>query len=127
VDVAQRPIRGLYAAGEIVGGLFHNNYPGGSGLTSGTVSGRRAGPARRARRTHEGAVVSIVAPWFRLGYIIPTYTQTSTPTSSHRVAPDGMMLVTTQLNLADYTVAAVEAELPTFWERPSCSAITPWT
>lgn len=42
------PIRGLYAAGEIVGGLFYHNYPGGSGLTSGTVFGRRAGRAAAA-------------------------------------------------------------------------------
>jgi tricarballylate dehydrogenase len=39
------PIKGLYAAGELVGGLFHYNYPGGSGLTAGTVFGRRAGRA----------------------------------------------------------------------------------
>jgi tricarballylate dehydrogenase len=39
------PIPGLYAAGELVGGLFYYNYPGGSGLTSGTVFGRRAGQA----------------------------------------------------------------------------------
>ena len=38
-----RPIPGLYAAGEIVGGLFSLNYPGGSGLTAGTVYGRLAG------------------------------------------------------------------------------------
>lgn len=37
------PIEGLYAAGEMVGGLFSGNYPGGTGLTSGTVFGRRAG------------------------------------------------------------------------------------
>jgi tricarballylate dehydrogenase len=37
------PIDGLFAAGEIVGGLFYHNYPGGTGLTSGTVFGRRAG------------------------------------------------------------------------------------
>src|SRR5438874_1439369 len=37
------PIRGLYAAGELVGGLFYFNYPGGSGLTSGAVFGRIAG------------------------------------------------------------------------------------
>ena len=37
------PIPGLYAAGEIVGGLFSGNYPGGSGLTAGTVYGRIAG------------------------------------------------------------------------------------
>lgn len=42
-------ISGLYAAGEIVGGLFHQNYPGGSGLTAGGVFGRRAGKAASAR------------------------------------------------------------------------------
>lgn len=36
-------IPGLYAAGEMVGGLFYHNYPGGSGLTAGTVFGRIAG------------------------------------------------------------------------------------
>ena len=40
-----QPIRGLYAAGELVGGLFYFNYPGGSGLTSGAVFGRIAGTA----------------------------------------------------------------------------------
>ena len=40
-----RPIRGLYAAGELVGGLFYFNYPGGTGLTSGAVFGRIAGAA----------------------------------------------------------------------------------
>ncbi len=36
-------IPGLYAAGELVGGLFYFNYPGGTGLTSGAVFGRTAG------------------------------------------------------------------------------------
>jgi len=36
-------IAGLYACGEMVGGLFHGNYPGGTGLTSGAVFGRIAG------------------------------------------------------------------------------------
>ncbi|HUZ34515.1 MAG TPA: FAD-dependent tricarballylate dehydrogenase TcuA [Xanthobacteraceae bacterium] len=40
-----RPIAGLYAAGELVGGLFYFNYPGGTGLTSGAVFGRIAGTA----------------------------------------------------------------------------------
>jgi tricarballylate dehydrogenase len=39
----QQPIPGLYAAGELVGGLFYHNYPGGTGLTSGAVFGRIAG------------------------------------------------------------------------------------
>ena len=38
-----QPIPGLYACGEMVGGLFHVNYPGGSGLMSGAVFGRIAG------------------------------------------------------------------------------------
>lgn len=45
------PIGGLYAAGELVGGLFYFNYPGGTGLTSGAVLGRLAGAsAGRAAR-----------------------------------------------------------------------------
>jgi tricarballylate dehydrogenase len=43
LDTADTPIPGLYAAGEMVGGLFYHNYPSGSGLTSGTVFGRLAG------------------------------------------------------------------------------------
>ncbi len=38
-----QPMRGLYAAGELVGGIFWFNYPGGSGLTNGAVFGRIAG------------------------------------------------------------------------------------
>ena len=36
-------IEGLYAAGELVGGLYYHNYPGGSGLMAGAVFGRLAG------------------------------------------------------------------------------------
>lgn len=36
-------IPGLYACGELVGGVFYEGYPGGSGLTSGAVFGRLAG------------------------------------------------------------------------------------
>ena len=45
------PIHGLYAAGELVGGLFYFNYPGGTGLTSGAVFGRIAGTSAASRRT----------------------------------------------------------------------------
>lgn len=34
---------GVYCCGEMLGGLFHQNYPGGSGLTSGATFGRKAG------------------------------------------------------------------------------------
>ena len=47
-----RPIRGLFACGEMVGGLFHFNYPGGTGLVSGAVFGRIAG-ASAARKSAE--------------------------------------------------------------------------
>lgn len=36
-------MEGLYAAGEVVGGLYYDNYPGGAGLTSGSVFGKEAG------------------------------------------------------------------------------------
>ena len=45
LDTAGHRIPGLFAAGELVGGLFYFNYPGGSGLTAGAVFGRRAGHA----------------------------------------------------------------------------------
>ena len=43
LDIADRPLQGLYAAGELVGGLFYFNYPGSSGLMAGSVFGRIAG------------------------------------------------------------------------------------
>ncbi len=43
LDGSGRPVAGLFAAGELVGGLFREGYPGGSGLTAGTVMGHRAG------------------------------------------------------------------------------------
>jgi tricarballylate dehydrogenase len=50
LDTAGRRIPGLFAAGELVGGLFFHNYPGGSGLTAGAVWGRRAGWAAATTR-----------------------------------------------------------------------------
>jgi len=51
LDTDGERIPGLYAAGELVGGLFYFNYPGGTGLMSGAVFGRIAGDsAGRAAR-----------------------------------------------------------------------------
>ncbi len=47
-SVAGRDIPGLYAAGEMVGGLFYFNYPSGTGLVSGAVFGRIAGTSAAA-------------------------------------------------------------------------------
>lgn len=48
LDVDLQPIPGLYTAGEMVGGLFYFNYPGGTGLMSGAVFGRMAGASAAA-------------------------------------------------------------------------------
>ena len=45
VSLDDAPIPNLYAAGEMVGGLFYFNYPGGSGLCAGAVFGKIAGDA----------------------------------------------------------------------------------
>nr|WP_254438124.1 FAD-binding protein [Ruegeria arenilitoris] len=43
LDNGLAPIPGLFAAGELVGGVFFFNYPGGTGLINGSVFGRLAG------------------------------------------------------------------------------------
>ena len=48
IDTEDRLMPGLYACGELVGGIFYFNYPGGSGLTSGSVFGRLAGTSAAA-------------------------------------------------------------------------------
>ena len=48
LDNDLKPISGLYAAGELVGGLFYFNYPGGTGLMSGAVFGKLAGASAGA-------------------------------------------------------------------------------
>lgn len=57
LDTDLEPISGLYAAGELVGGLFYFNYPGGTGLMAGSVfgkiSGDSAGTQAKAREAAE--------------------------------------------------------------------------
>jgi tricarballylate dehydrogenase len=48
MDTELNAIPGLYAAGELVGGLFSFNYPGGTGLMSGAILGRLAGASAAA-------------------------------------------------------------------------------
>lgn len=59
----------------------------------------------------------MIAPWYQLGYVIPHLYTDLDAYQFYRVAPEGVMLVTTGLNLKDYTVAAVETELPALWKR----------
>ena len=51
-EQTKKDVPGLYCAGEMLGGIFYGNYPGGSGLTSGAVFGRRAGRAAGERVVH---------------------------------------------------------------------------
>ncbi len=43
LDTDLEPIDGLFAAGELLAGIFYFNYPGGTGLMSGAVFGKIAG------------------------------------------------------------------------------------
>jgi maleate cis-trans isomerase len=61
--------------------------------------------------------MSIISPWYQLGYVIPHLYTDLDAYQFYRVAPEGMMLVTTGLNLREYSLAAVETELPTLWQR----------
>jgi tricarballylate dehydrogenase len=53
MDTDGHTIAGLHAAGELVGGLFYFNYPGGTGLMAGSVFGKIAGTTagQRAAQT----------------------------------------------------------------------------
>jgi len=59
----------------------------------------------------------MIAPWYQLGYVIPHLYTDMDAYQFYRVAPEGMMLITTGINLKDYTLAAVETELPALWQR----------
>ena len=63
LDEDLRPIRNLFAAGELVGGIFYFNYPGGTGLTSGSVFGKIAGRSAAlatAHTAHDNRVAPLV-------------------------------------------------------------------
>ena len=54
LDLYDRRIQGLYAAGEMVGGLFYYNYASGTGLMSGATFGRLAGRSAAAFAQADG-------------------------------------------------------------------------
>ena len=61
--------------------------------------------------------MNVISPWYQLGYVIPHLYTDLDAYQFYRVAPEGMMLVTTGLNLTEYSLEAVERELPTLWQR----------
>src|SRR5262249_58026598 len=60
LDTTDATIPGLYAAGELVGGIFYQNYLGGAGLMSGSVFGRLAG---RSAGPHAMRPAPAAAEW----------------------------------------------------------------
>lgn len=62
-EATREPIEGLYCTGELLGGLFWDNYPGGSGLTMGIVLGRIAGShaAKNAQAIANAAIAQDAA------------------------------------------------------------------
>ena len=59
----------------------------------------------------------LVEPWFRLAYVTPHPIVDNVTYQFYRIAPDGVMLMLANLEIADYTTAAVEHELPLFWRH----------
>jgi tricarballylate dehydrogenase len=56
-----RPITGLFACGEMIGGLFYDNYPAGTGLVSGATFGRIAGRAAAKPESNSRAMAGAAA------------------------------------------------------------------
>ena len=56
-----RPIGGLFACGEMIGGLFYDNYPAGTGLVSGATFGRIAGRAAAQLGSNSPAMAGAAA------------------------------------------------------------------
>lgn len=64
----------------------------------------------------------MISPWYKLGYVIPHLATDMDAYQFYRIAPEGMMLVTPCLNFTGHSLEAVEAVLPTFWERANLLA-----
>jgi arylmalonate decarboxylase len=64
----------------------------------------------------------LIEPWFRLGYVTPHPLVDNVPYQFYRIAPDGVMLMLANLEIADYTIEAVEHELPLFWRHAAALA-----
>jgi maleate cis-trans isomerase len=60
---------------------------------------------------------TVIAPWWSLGYVIPHLYTDLDAYQFYRIAPEGVMLVTTGLDLAEYSLPAVERELPALRQR----------
>ncbi len=58
-----------------------------------------------------------IKPWLRVGVVTPHPLNDTLPYEFHLMAPPGVMLMTAGLEIADYTLEAVEAQLPVLDRR----------
>jgi maleate cis-trans isomerase len=65
---------------------------------------------------------TLAEPWYRLAYVTPHPLVDNVPYQFYRMAPEGVMLMLAGLDIADYTVEAVERELPLFWQHAEALA-----
>jgi len=64
----------------------------------------------------------LAEPWFYLGYVTPHQLVDNVPYQFYRIAPDGVMLMLANLEIGNYTIEAVEHELPLFWKHAGALA-----
>jgi len=60
---------------------------------------------------------SLTEPWLRLAYVTPHPIVDNVAYQFYRIAPDGVMLMLANLEIADYSTRAVEDQLPLFWKH----------
>jgi maleate cis-trans isomerase len=65
-----------------------------------------------SQHNHQFQSKDFVPPWYQLGYIIPHRYTDMDAYQFYKVAPEGVMLVTTGLDLKEYTIDSVEAQMP---------------
>lgn len=105
--------------------------PEGSGVTSSRrLRGIKVDPPYYARRgdalilsfypdgfKYPNTMKPLTEPWYRLGYITPHPIVDNVAYQFYRFAPDGVMLMLANLEITDYSTAAVDHEMPLFWKH----------
>ncbi len=59
----------------------------------------------------------LTEPWFRLAYVTPHPIVDNVAYQFYRFAPDGVMLMLANLEIADYSTQAVDEQMPLFWKH----------
>lgn len=85
------------------------------GVSMAVVAQTSAFAQTAVQKTPAWRAKNFFPPSYQLGYIIPHRYTDMDAYQFYRVAPDGMMLVTTGLDLSEYTLDSVESQLPPFY------------